>query len=497
MKDGAVPSTGMPPALTFEDIRKLWPRYPELVAEVTSLTGWRAAWGTLVADGEQGATASVPRPPKDKNTQPLKARAARVRSAEQQLHTQSVFDLREAKVSFQHIIWLLSTLAPTDHEIKRRLRLWSADCVARVLPLFEMACPYDTLVRNAIQGARRFARGGLANMERERVAVTAGSLLTRRTSAGLVVSAASYLVRENDSWADNVAAKYSRSATLNSHDRICETTEIQWQFERLISWMSAREPTELPLPQVPVEVMHASDGVSRNNIIRNIPSRLDHFSGREDDLLKLHELLENSDISKECHVVVRGAVGKTELAIEYAHRFAGSYSGIWWCPADSRERLIESLVALAQRMGCGILEGLSQNSIAKRVLESLAGRQPPFLLIFDHAVPSEDLYDLIPRVGSRCVVTTDQKWVETPEIVLQRLSKSEAADFLLKVVGKGDQITAEKIAALENCDLGILRSIGEECRGMGLSLQKWLEMDAAYVPYYYGRKRSTLSDTGR
>jgi hypothetical protein len=201
----------MPPALTFEDIRKLWPRYPELVAEVTSLTGWRAAWGTLVADGEQGATASVPRPPKDKNTQPLKARAARVRSAEQQLHTQSVFDLREAKVSFQHIIWLLSTLAPTDHEIKRRLRLWSADCVARVLPLFEMACPYDTLVRNAIQGARRFARGGLANMERERVAVTAGSLLTRRTSAGLVVSAASYLVRENDSWADNVAAKYGNS----------------------------------------------------------------------------------------------------------------------------------------------------------------------------------------------------------------------------------------------------------------------------------------------
>jgi hypothetical protein len=146
-------------------------------------------------------------------------------------------------------------------------------------------------------------------------------------------------------------------------------------------------------------------------------------------------------------------------------------------------------------MDCRILDESDRDSIAKRVLENLAGRQPPFLLIFDHAVRSEDLYDFIPMAGARCLVTTDQKWVGTPEIVLQSVSNSAAAHFLQRVAGESDRPAAVEIATLENCDLAILRTIGDECRRSRFSLRKWLEMDTAYIPYFC-RKRSTISERG-
>lgn len=111
-------------------------------------------------------------------------------------------------------------------------------------------------------------------------------------------------------------------------------------------------------------------------------------------------------------------------------------------------------------------------------------------MIFDHAARSEDLKVLIPDARARCIVTTDQRWFGTAEIVLQSVSNSAAVDFLQRVVALSDVHATKEIAALENCDLAILRTIGDECRRSGLSLRKWLETDTAYVPYFC-RKRST------
>jgi len=47
----------------------------------------------------------------------------------------------------------------TDAE-RRVIARWAADCAARVLPLFEAATPGDGRPREAIEGARVFARGG-------------------------------------------------------------------------------------------------------------------------------------------------------------------------------------------------------------------------------------------------------------------------------------------------------------------------------------------------
>lgn len=46
-----------------------------------------------------------------------------------------------------------------SEEERRVVALWAADCAERVLPIFEVAAPNDTRPREAIEGARAFARG--------------------------------------------------------------------------------------------------------------------------------------------------------------------------------------------------------------------------------------------------------------------------------------------------------------------------------------------------
>jgi hypothetical protein len=47
-----------------------------------------------------------------------------------------------------------------SEEDRRLLGLWAADCVERVLPLFEAKAPCDTRPREAIEGIRAFVREG-------------------------------------------------------------------------------------------------------------------------------------------------------------------------------------------------------------------------------------------------------------------------------------------------------------------------------------------------
>ena len=63
-----------------------------------------------------------------------------------------------AGVTFSDLVWVSSALARKDKDVERRLRLWIADCAARVLNIYEKT-ESSTAPRNAIVAARQFARG--------------------------------------------------------------------------------------------------------------------------------------------------------------------------------------------------------------------------------------------------------------------------------------------------------------------------------------------------
>ena len=66
----------------------------------------------------------------------------------------------------------------------------------------------------------------------------------------------------------------------------------------------------------------------------NVPARSALFTGRDDLIVRLRAQLlhEKRFVVSALHGL--GGVGKTMLAVEYAHRFAGDYRLVWWVNAE-------------------------------------------------------------------------------------------------------------------------------------------------------------------
>ena len=70
-------------------------------------------------------------------------------------HKCTAEEARAAGATFGDLIWAASAVALADEDVERRLRLWMADCAARVLQHFETRYPTDDRPRKAIIAGRQ------------------------------------------------------------------------------------------------------------------------------------------------------------------------------------------------------------------------------------------------------------------------------------------------------------------------------------------------------
>jgi tetratricopeptide (TPR) repeat protein len=175
----------------------------------------------------------------------------------------------------------------------------------------------------------------------------------------------------------------------------------------------------------------------------DIPLRNKNFTGRE----AIFSQLRRSAAHRVTAVVPQedplpqalqglGGVGKTAVAVEYAHRFRTEYDVVWWIPADQLPLVRASLAALAARLG---LESASSSGIegaASAALDALRRGQPygRWLLIFDNADQPEDFPDLIPQgPGDVLITSRNPRWDSRAETVQMNVfSRTESVDFLRK-----------------------------------------------------------------
>jgi hypothetical protein len=93
-----------------------------------------------------------------------------------------------------------------------------------------------------------------------------------------------------------------------------------------------------------------------------------------------------------------GGVGKTSLAIEYAHRFRGLYAGVCWCPAETRIGLLSALANLAVTLGASTAEEAGVEKAAKAALRRLAEQRATWLLVYDNAAGAQTLAEALGRL---------------------------------------------------------------------------------------------------
>ncbi len=156
----------------------------------------------------------------------------------------------------------------------------------------------------------------------------------------------------------------------------------------------AGSPTAAAVPGVPRPLPE----------IWNVPARNPHFTGRTGMLEELHARLDNQDATLVVQAMYgMGGVGKSQLVIEYAHRYGRQYGLAWWIDAEQPVLIPQQVDRLAQRLGLAT-SGVGTDSV-ERLKAHLAYRSD-WLLVFDNAERVEDVAPFRPAKGGNILVTS-------------------------------------------------------------------------------------------
>ena len=158
------------------------------------------------------------------------------------------------------------------------------------------------------------------------------------------------------------------------------------------------------------------------------------FAGRIKELWQLHDFLcqDNTAVIEGVGVVMgTGGLGKTQLAIEYVHRFAGYYpGGVFWADADKGQELAISQINQGyEQQVDGALPAEHQWIQLIQLLNKSAG---PKLIVFDNFPENKALEPWLP-VGNniQTLITTRRKDLRhNKKLTLPFLNEEEGLSLL-------------------------------------------------------------------
>jgi tetratricopeptide (TPR) repeat protein len=190
----------------------------------------------------------------------------------------------------------------------------------------------------------------------------------------------------------------------------------------------------------------------------NVPhTRNPHFTGRSEELQKLREQLVESGtagLSQVQAISGLGGIGKTQTALEYAHRHRQDYSAVFWVQADTDGQTRSGFVNIARNLNLPQKDEADQNVIvnaAKYWLDT----HSDWLLIFDNADDPKIVQDYLPQESNGHILVTSRAQdfsslgIDEP-VFLNKLKPEEAVQFLLESTGRRldhpEKPDAEKLA---------------------------------------------------
>jgi hypothetical protein len=192
----------------------------------------------------------------------------------------------------------------------------------------------------------------------------------------------------------------------------------------------------------------------------NVPIQNVVFTGRDAMLAALRDSLAGGSPVQVLHGF--GGVGKSTLAIEYAHRFANGYEVVWWIDAEQPDRIGEQLAALA------LTSGWAQVGMDVPTCATLAGHRlrdsSGWLLVFDNVEDPATLARWLPPGQSGHVVVTSRNpsWrqVGTP-VPVDVFARTESITLLRRLAPAIAEADANRISeALGDLPLALAQAAG-------------------------------------
>jgi tetratricopeptide (TPR) repeat protein len=216
---------------------------------------------------------------------------------------------------------------------------------------------------------------------------------------------------------------------------------------------------DLPAPPAPADIGAGSRFPGTSPPVWNVPARNSCFTGRADLLERMRDHF-STDAAPAAAQALHGlgGVGKTQLAVEYAHRFRADYDLVWWINAAQEELVTAAMADIAPAIG--LRRGENTDETAQAVREALRRGRPyeRWLLVFDNAEDPESLSKHLPQGTGHVVVTSrNPGWsgVAVP-VEVDAFSREESVEHLTRrVPGLAPGVAADVAVILGDLPLAI------------------------------------------
>ena len=174
---------------------------------------------------------------------------------------------------------------------------------------------------------------------------------------------------------------------------------------------------------------------------RNIPYiPSSNFVGREEELAKIHNILQKKNSFIVHAITGIGGIGKTEIAIQYATQYSDDYPG-GTCWLNARESNLSAQIIQFFQL-CMDLEVPQNLSLSQQANWCWINWQPAdglVLIIIDDVANFQSISELIPKERRfRVLITTRSRNLHSSvsEILIDQLSPQEAMTVFTKLLGE-------------------------------------------------------------
>ncbi|MEV7867030.1 FxSxx-COOH system tetratricopeptide repeat protein [Streptomyces sp. NPDC088124] len=186
--------------------------------------------------------------------------------------------------------------------------------------------------------------------------------------------------------------------------------------------------------------------------IWNAPARNPGFTGRSAVLERMRDQLGGGMavvLPQPQTLYGLGGIGKTQVALEYVHRFMADYDLVWWISSEQTADVVASLAELAVRLGA---RGGDDMSAASMEAVDLLRRGVPstrWLLVFDNADDPELVQRYFPPGGPGHVLVTsrNQTWSSYGDALpVDVFLREESVEHLQRRAPGLSLVDADKVA---------------------------------------------------